>query len=378
MRRFELRDDRSQKFWCVGQCEAELCLAWGRIGTKGQQKTKSYASAEAAEAALEKLIRDKVKKGYVEQVEAPEKALEPIGTEAPEKALGPIGTETPPLSLVCAENRRRGLVLGIGTDGAKAVAVGGQGRDLVLTTRDGVSFSKTTTGGKGLRGAFVDGEEIWVAGEWGFAARSTDGGQTWKKVATKTKGCLFGIVRDGAGRVWTAGDDGYLAFSKDGKTFKRVDGVEESIGRITSTSLGILIPCDDTGALYIVEDEQVRKTMVEEGATLMQATVTPRGALIAVGAKGRIWRSADQGATYARIEVPTRGYLCGVDCFPDGRVVAVGQAGVIYISFDDGETFETLEQHQTAGFLWCVRRHGDSVLIGGESGLILRLGGFGA
>jgi len=73
MRRFELSDGKSDKFWSVERAGAELHLSWGRIGTQGQARTKTFASDTKAEAEENKLIASKVKKGYEEVGGAPAK-----------------------------------------------------------------------------------------------------------------------------------------------------------------------------------------------------------------------------------------------------------------------------------------------------------------
>lgn len=66
MRRFELSEGASNKFWQVDRNDAEMTVTFGRIGTNGQTQTKSFASAAAAEAEALKLIKEKTKKGYSE------------------------------------------------------------------------------------------------------------------------------------------------------------------------------------------------------------------------------------------------------------------------------------------------------------------------
>lgn len=66
MRRFELVEGTSSKFWQVSVKGADLITQWGRIGTEGQVKTKTCASASAAETEMRKLIDQKTRKGYGE------------------------------------------------------------------------------------------------------------------------------------------------------------------------------------------------------------------------------------------------------------------------------------------------------------------------
>jgi DNA ligase-1 len=65
-RRFEFVDDASSKFWEIEVREKELSVCFGRIGSKGQSKTKSFASAIAAQQEADRLIAEKAAKGYRE------------------------------------------------------------------------------------------------------------------------------------------------------------------------------------------------------------------------------------------------------------------------------------------------------------------------
>ncbi len=66
MRRFELVEGTSSKFWEVEQDGSDLNIRWGRIGTQGQSQTKSFADEAKAAAALTKLVNEKTGKGYTE------------------------------------------------------------------------------------------------------------------------------------------------------------------------------------------------------------------------------------------------------------------------------------------------------------------------
>ncbi|MCV8850496.1 WGR domain-containing protein, partial [Escherichia coli] len=74
MKTYIYQDEKSHKFWAVEQQRNELHINWGKVGTNGQSQVKSFADAAAAEKAELKLIAEKVKKGYVEQVDAKEGA----------------------------------------------------------------------------------------------------------------------------------------------------------------------------------------------------------------------------------------------------------------------------------------------------------------
>ena len=60
----ELSDDYSDKFWEVAIDGKVLILRWGKIGTTGQSKTKTFDSLDEAASNAEKLKQAKINKGY--------------------------------------------------------------------------------------------------------------------------------------------------------------------------------------------------------------------------------------------------------------------------------------------------------------------------
>ena len=66
VRRFELIGGGSKKFWEIGQSGPSINVRFGRIGTTGQEQTKSFPDASAAAREVNRLIAEKIKKGYTE------------------------------------------------------------------------------------------------------------------------------------------------------------------------------------------------------------------------------------------------------------------------------------------------------------------------
>ncbi len=98
MRRFEYKDQTSDKFWEIEQENCDLHTHWGRIGTNGQSKTKSFASEAKAQAAMTKQIEEKTAKGYIEvstdgqSISKTQPKPESVQVAVPEK---PISEEKP-------------------------------------------------------------------------------------------------------------------------------------------------------------------------------------------------------------------------------------------------------------------------------------------
>ena len=66
VRRFEFVAGTSSKFWEISTTDNDVTVRFGKIGTQGQTQTKTFDDAGAAQKHAEKVIGEKVKKGYVE------------------------------------------------------------------------------------------------------------------------------------------------------------------------------------------------------------------------------------------------------------------------------------------------------------------------
>ena len=95
MRRFEFVDSTSNKFWEVDVKGKTLNVTFGKIGTKGASKPKDFATPEKAKAEMEKLIKEKTGKGYMEIGGKVVKAAKPAAKSAAEKNTnaGSVGEE---------------------------------------------------------------------------------------------------------------------------------------------------------------------------------------------------------------------------------------------------------------------------------------------
>jgi uncharacterized protein (TIGR02996 family) len=70
MRTFVFTDGSSNKFWHIKLEGTKFTVQYGRVGTTGQTQTKSFATPALALKEYEKLIIEKLEKGYVETTSA--------------------------------------------------------------------------------------------------------------------------------------------------------------------------------------------------------------------------------------------------------------------------------------------------------------------
>src|SRR5215468_7138954 len=89
MRRFELREGTSSKFWQIEQDGASVTVAFGKIGTNGQAQVKTFPTEAKAKAEHDKLVKEKTGKGYVEVTVAAGATMPAATPKAPEDAPAP-------------------------------------------------------------------------------------------------------------------------------------------------------------------------------------------------------------------------------------------------------------------------------------------------
>jgi predicted DNA-binding WGR domain protein len=93
-REFHFQEGSSNKFWTIELGARSYTVHFGRMGTAGQTQTKEFSSEAAARAAHDKLVTEKIKKGYKEvsgsQADTPAPA-----SAAPETRAKPEETRKP-------------------------------------------------------------------------------------------------------------------------------------------------------------------------------------------------------------------------------------------------------------------------------------------
>ena len=67
VRHFELIAGGSKKFWEISQSGPAITVRFGRIGTSGQEQTKNFPDDSTAAGEMNRLIAEKIKKGYTEK-----------------------------------------------------------------------------------------------------------------------------------------------------------------------------------------------------------------------------------------------------------------------------------------------------------------------
>jgi photosystem II stability/assembly factor-like uncharacterized protein len=231
-------------------------------------------------------------------------------------------------------------------------------------------------------------ESLLAVGHHGLAARSTDGGRQWHKIATGFNSSMESLAQFGDGRFVGFGEGGYIVTSADsGKSWRRVSpelslGLREVVALpgsdvvVASGELGGILRSADSGQTWTSID--VTYPNMNTPPNLRSLMIEPSGkALIAAGAPGTIIRSED-GGTQWRIAHWTP--LEKEEAFPwilsDPRqqsLAVIEARGSNYWSQDAGRTWQ-LSKLSTDRELWqgMVAANKSTLLAAGQRGVAAR------
>lgn len=127
MRRFVFSEGTSNKFWEISVDGTAVTTRYGRIGADGQVTVKKEANREKAQALADKLVREKIGKGYVEQgakaakapAAKPAKPTKHARSAKPAKPATSARTDRARLAVAFSTLRKQGFVALEETGGAR-------------------------------------------------------------------------------------------------------------------------------------------------------------------------------------------------------------------------------------------------------------------
>ena len=237
---------------------------------------------------------------------------------------------------------------------------------LLHSTDAGRTFERlpapTTTG---LREILVENGTIWLAGESGLVASSSDRGATWTTHATESTSCVYAMTRDTQGRLWIGGQSALL-MRDDGAGFVPVKS------RVKDNVFDIYIdPQDGKPWLcgismlmrYTGKSFKPVKTLAT-APSIAEILRTHTGALVAAGRDGIVVRSEDDGEKWKKVKVDVKSNFEAMAHTPYGLFVC-GEK--LHVSHDDGRTFQTLAAN--TGHIWAIARVPGGLVVGADRGL---------
>jgi photosystem II stability/assembly factor-like uncharacterized protein len=272
----------------------------------------------------------------------------------------------------------KSLLLDVARAGQRLVAVGDRGhvllsddegrtwRQVIIPTRamlTGVSFGDATHG--------------WAVGHDGVILATTDGGLTWtpQKADTDLETVLLDVLFSDALQGMAVGAYGKCFATRDGgKTWQNVTASADELhfNQIVSGAGGRRYLAGESGTLLASPDGAKWEALdVSYDGSLHGLLALDAQNLLVYGLRGRVFASADGGATWAPRETGVPVLIMAGVKLQTGTIVLAGLGGNFHVSKDGGATFRHWQPAEYTGGVSALLETGDgALLVAGERGVV--------
>jgi len=230
---------------------------------------------------------------------------------------------------------------------------------------------------RALTSVAFNGDKLGVAvGHGGSLVRTEDGGSSWIEVPMDE---VYGESLLG---VTALGDGKFAAYGAFGMYFDTLDGgkswtkrqilseeFENHISQVVPVG-GSLWLVTEYGTIARCDGECTEFVEVPSpySGSFFGMVVAQDGALVLFGMRGTVFRSADAGVTWQKIETGTTATFNSGRTLADGRIMLVGNAGLVATSTDNGQSFKIEWSPANRGFSAIVEADG-GLVVAGEAGV---------
>lgn len=131
------------------------------------------------------------------------------------------------------------------------------------------------------------GNTLFLAGESGLLAKSTDLGKSWERLPINYEGSFFDIFQKDSGELFAAGLRGNLfRYNQESKNWTRVDSQSKaSLNSVLDLKDNSLLVVGNNGTLVCVRQDQTKQNQTEESEAIANAVLF-KERIIAVTAGG--------------------------------------------------------------------------------------------
>lgn len=240
----------------------------------------------------------------------------------------------------------KSLLLDIAKAGYRLVAVGDRGH-IVYSDNDGKTWvqAKVPVSVMLTSVHFPTPQKGWAVGHHGVILHSADGGATWvlqqadrDETSEKAGAPLLGVWFADANNGYAVGAYGYFLSTNDG-------GVSW---------------LDNSGAVPN-----------PDGWHLNAISGAAGGPVFIVGEHGKLFRSADNGATWSELASPFDGSFFGIAPLAPDLVLVYGLQGRLFASKDQGNSWRQVQTGVTSGINAAALLQSGKVVVAGNAGVIL-------
>lgn len=251
----------------------------------------------------------------------------------------------------------RGLLLDVAHAGARLVVVGDRGH-ILYSDDQGKTWIQAKVPSRQLLTAvyFVDDKHGWAVGHDAQILASTDGGANWIKQFEdlKREAPLLDVWFKDVNTGFAVGAYGSLMTTTDGgkdwqDVSDRLDNEDQyHLNGITHVADSGLFVVGEAGAMFRSADDGQTWDKLEgpyQGSLFGAIGTGQPGTLLVYGLRGNLFRSTDFGDSWTPIELkaargPLEFGLSNATVLEDGSLVLVGNGGSVMRSADDGQSFE--------------------------------------
>ena len=280
----------------------------------------------------------------------------------------------------------KSLMLDVVHAGERLVAVGDRGH-ILYSDDQGASWAQAKVPTRQLLTSvfFVDDQHGWAVGHDAQILASEDGGVTWTKQFEdlKRESPLLDVWFQDANSGFAVGAYGALLTTSDGG--KHWEDVSDRLDNEDQFHLNGIAAVKDAG-LFIVGEQGSMFRSADWGQTWEKLEGPYEGSLfgvigtaqantlLAYGLRGNLFRSIDFGTTWEPVELQaTRGTLefglSGATLLDDGSIVIVGNGGSVVRSTDNGETFSVFNRPDRISVSAVTAAGNGNLILAGQGGV---------
>lgn len=280
----------------------------------------------------------------------------------------------------------KSLMLDVVHAGKRLVAVGDRGH-ILYSDDQGATWTQAKVPTRQLLTSvfFVDDKHGWAVGHDAQILASEDGGVTWTKQfeELKRESPLLDVWFQDVNSGFAVGAYGALMATTDGG--KHWEDVSDRLDNEDQYHLNGIAAVKDAG-LFIVGEQGSMFRSADWGQTWEKLEGPYEGSLfgvigtaqantmLAYGLRGNLFRSTDFGTTWEPVELKAiRGALefglSGATLLDDGSIVIVGNGGSVVRSNDNGETFSVFNRPDRISVSAVTAAGNGNLILAGQGGI---------
>lgn len=280
----------------------------------------------------------------------------------------------------------RSLLLDVTHAGNRMVVVGDRGH-ILYSDDQGKTWTQAKVPTRQLLTAvyFVDDKHGWAVGHDAQILASSDGGATWTKQFEdlKREAPLLDVWFKDLNTGIAVGAYGALLETTDGGQHwedigDRMDNEDQyHLNGITYVKDAGLFIVGEMGSMFRSADEGQTWEKLEgpyQGSLFGAVGTSQANTLLAYGLRGNLFRSTDFGSNWEPIALqgergPLEFSIANASLMPDNSIVLVGNGGSVMRSTDDGETFTVSNRPDRLSLAGVTEDNKGNLILVGQGGV---------